>query len=193
VQKPLQTTYKGLPSSPAFDALIQRRVEALERLHPRIIGCRVVVEAPHRSAGSAKVPIGVAVEVEVPNRGVIVGKDAEERREVKDDHTAPLNRAFDAVERQLEKINDLQKQDVKPHEAAGESGMIVRLFPEQSYGFIELDNSPELYFTRNAVVGGDFDDLQVGMMVHVTRATDEGPMGPQASSVRLLDKSKIPA
>ena len=193
MQKPLQTTYKGLPSSPAFDALIQRRVEALERLHPRIIGCRVVVEAPHRGAGSAKVPIGVAVEVEVPHRGVIVARDAQERREAKEDHTSPLNRAFDAVERQLEKINDLQKQDVKSHEAAGQSGMIVRLFPDQNYGFVELDHSPELYFTRNAVVGGDFDDLQVGMMVHVTLATDEGPMGPQASSVRLLDKSKTPA
>jgi cold shock CspA family protein len=192
VQKPLQTTYKGIPSSPAFDALIQRRVDALERLHPRIIGCRVVVEAPHRSAGSAKVPIGVAVEVEVPNRPIIVAKDTQERREVKEDHTTPINRAFDAVERQLEKINDLQKQDVKLHEAAGQSGMIVRLFPEQSYGFIQLDNSPELYFTRNAVVGGDFDDLQVGMMVHVTLATEEGPMGPQASSVRLLDKAKTP-
>ena len=101
--------------------------------------------------------------------------------------------AFDAVERHLEKINDLQKQQVKPLEGAGQSGMVVRLFPEQSYGFIEIDNSPELYFTRNAVVGGDFGDLKVGMMVHVTRATEEGPMGPQASSVRLLDKSRTPA
>ena len=192
MQRSLQTTYKGIPSSPAFDALIQRRVEALERLHSRIIGCRVVVEAPHRSAGSGKVPIGVTVEVEVPNRKLIVGKDTQERHEAKNDHTAPLNNAFDAVERQLEKINDLQQQEVKAHEAAGQSGMVVRLFPEQSYGFIQVDNSPELYFTRNAVVGGDFDDIQVGMMVHITPATDEGPMGPQASSVRLLDKSKTP-
>jgi hypothetical protein len=42
------------------------------------------------------------------------------------------------------------------------------------------------------VIGGDFDELQVGMMVHVTRAADEGPMGPQASSVRLLDRSRTP-
>ena len=66
--------------------------------------------------------------------------------------------------------------------------MVVRLFPEQNYGFIEMDNSPELYFTRNAVDGGDFAELKVGMMVQVTRATEEGPMGPQASSVRLLDR-----
>jgi cold shock CspA family protein len=71
--------------------------------------------------------------------------------------------------------------------------MVVRLFAEQSYGFVEIDISPELYFTRNAVTGGDFDELEEGMVVQVTRATDEGPMGPQASSVRLLDRSKTPA
>ena len=71
--------------------------------------------------------------------------------------------------------------------------MIVRLFPEQNYGFVELDNSPELYFTRNAVVTGTFDELREGMLVHVTRATAEGPMGPQASSVRLLNRAQSPA
>jgi cold shock CspA family protein len=70
--------------------------------------------------------------------------------------------------------------------------MVVRLFSEQNYGFIQLDNSPELYFTRNAVVGGDFDELRIGMMVHVTPATNEAPMKPQASSVRLLDRSSAP-
>jgi cold shock CspA family protein len=64
------------------------------------------------------------------------------------------------------------------------------LFPEQSYGFIEVKDSPELYFTRNAVVGDAFDDLEVGMVVHVTRATTEGPMGPQASSVKLLGRAR---
>lgn len=193
VQRPIQITYKGTESSPAFDALIRQRAAALEDLHPRIIGCRVVVEIPHRGSESGKVPISVAVEVEIPNRDIIVGKDSEERHEAKQDHTAPLNNAFDAVERQLEKIGDIQDREVKRHEAAGQSGMVVRLFPEQNYGFIEIDNSPELYFTRNAVIGGDFDDIEVGMMVLVTRATEEGPMGPQASSVRLLDKAKTPA
>ena len=70
--------------------------------------------------------------------------------------------------------------------------MVVRLYPDQNYGFIEVDNSPELYFTRNAVVGADYDELKVGMMVQVTPATSEGPMGPQASSVRLLDRNRTP-
>jgi ribosome-associated translation inhibitor RaiA/cold shock CspA family protein len=193
LQKPLQITFKGTESSPAFEALIRQRVDALERLHPRITACRVVVEIPHRGADSAKVPVGVAVEVDVPGHNTIFGKDIQERHEAKADHTAPLNNAFDAVERQLGKISDMQIHNVKSAEAAPQSGIVVRLFAEQSYGFVEIDNSPELYFTRNTVTGGDFDELEVGMVVQVTCATDEGPMGPQASSVKLLDRSKTPA
>jgi ribosome-associated translation inhibitor RaiA/cold shock CspA family protein len=193
MQRPLQITYKGMESSPTFDAIIGERVAHLERLYPRLIGCRVVVEVPHRGAETAKVPLAVSVEADIPGRGPIIGKDEEGRHDAKGDHAAPLNKAFDAVERQLEKIGDLQNyQEAKQHEDAGQTGMVVRLFREQNYGFIEFDKSPELYFTRNAVVG-DFDELEVGMMVHVTRSTEEGPMGPQASSVRLLDRSKTPS
>jgi len=151
-----------------------------------------VVEVPHRSPETAKVPIAITVEADVPGRGPIIGKDEEERREAKEDHTAALNNAFEAVERQLDKLADIRSQEVTSRIADGQSGMVVRLFPDQSYGFVEIDNAPELYFTRNAVVGGKFDELQIGMMVQVTRAADEGPMGPQASSIRLLDRSKAP-
>jgi ribosome-associated translation inhibitor RaiA len=105
LQKPLQITFKGTESSPAFEALIRQRVDALGRLHRRITGCRVVVEIPYRGADSAKVPVGVAVEVDVPGHNTIFGKDTKERHEAKADHTAPLNNAFDAVERQLDPRN----------------------------------------------------------------------------------------
>ena len=193
MQKPLQVTYKGLEKSEAIDGLIRQRAAALETLHPRITGCRVVVDVPHRGSESAKVPIGVTVEVEVPGRGLIVGKDADERREAKQDHTAALNNAFEAVERQLEKIADQQANEPAARDAAPQTGMVVRLFPDQNYGFVELDNSPELYFTRNAVTNGSFDELAVGMLVHVTSASDEGPLGPQAKSVRLLDRVRAPS
>jgi ribosome-associated translation inhibitor RaiA/cold shock CspA family protein len=193
MERPLQIVFKGMDTSPALEALVRQRVDHLETIYPRLVGCRVVIEVPHRGSETAKVPIAVSVEADVPGRGPVVGKDEEDRREAKQDHTAALNNAFNAVERQLEKISDLQNEAVKPQAGAGQSGMVVRLFPEQNYGFIEMDNSPELYFTRNAVDGGDFAELKVGMMVQVTRATEEGPMGPQASSVRLLDRGRAPA
>ncbi|HET6389795.1 HPF/RaiA family ribosome-associated protein [Hyphomicrobium sp.] len=194
MERQLQITFRGMATSPALEALIVERVGKLEKLYPRLTGCRVVVEVPHRKSESAKVPIAISVEADVPGRPhPIIGKDEEERREAKEDHTAALNNAFEAVERQLDKISNMRSREVTAHAADGQSGMVVRIFPDQNYGFIEVDNSPELYFTSNAVVGGEFQELKVGTMVQVTRATDEGPMGPQASSVRLLDRSRAPA
>jgi ribosome-associated translation inhibitor RaiA len=192
MQKPVQITFKGTQNSPALEALIRHHVDALDRQHPRITGCRVVVEIPNRSADKTKVPIAVTVEVDLPGHKSIVGKDAQELSEVKDDRTVYVNNAFEAVERQLARIADKQEQTVNRTEVSPHSGMVVRLFPEQDYGFVEVDNSSELYFTRNAVVGGNFDELDVGMVVHVTPAMAEGPMGPQAYAVKLLDKAKTP-
>jgi hypothetical protein len=68
-----------------------------------------------------------------------------ESHATKQDHAAALNKAFDAAERQLEKLADLQNADAKPQENAGQSGMVVWLLPEQNCGFTEIDNWPELY------------------------------------------------
>lgn len=188
-----QITFKNMDASAAVEAIVRRRIAGLEQFHDNIIGCRVVIEVPHRSGESGKVPLGVAVEVTVPGRPTIVAKDAQERHEAKEDQMAPVNNAFDAVERQLEKLADIRTRDVRSAAASeAQTGMVVRLFPEQGYGFVEVDNSSELYFTRNVVAGDAFDDLKPGMLVHVVQANDEGPMGPQANSIRLLDKATTP-
>lgn len=183
---PLQIAFKDMESSEFLETLIRERVGRLERFHHHIVSCRVVVFVPHRSPETGKPPIGLSVEVEVPGRNTVVAKGTEDRREMKNDHTAVINRVFDAVQRQLEDTAEIRRHEVKSHGAEGETGMVVRLFPQQNYGFVEVKGSPDLYFTRNAVTGGAFDDLSVGTMVHVTRATGEGPMGPQASSIKLL-------
>lgn len=186
MEKPLQITFKNLDSSEYLERLIRERVAHLERLQPRLTGCHVIVRVPHRGAESAKNPLGITIEVEVPGHKKIVAKDQEERREAKNDQAMVVNRAFDSVLRQLESLSDIRTGEVKRHDTAGETGQIVRLFPEQDYGFVEIADASDLYFTRNAVIGGSFDELQVGTLVQVTRATTEGPMGPQASSIRVL-------
>jgi ribosomal subunit interface protein len=186
MQRPLEIVFRDLDPSDFVRNLVEERVERLERFHPHIIGCRVVIEAPHRSAEGHNPPIGISVEVDVPARPRIVAKDTEAQRSMKGDHLATINRAFEAVERQLEDLKDKQRGEVKRHENARQTGSIVRLFPDQEYGFIEIAGGPELYFTRNAVIDGSFEQLKVGTMVQVTQATGEGPMGPQASSVAVL-------
>src|SRR5262245_29831306 len=182
MQKPLEITFRNLDTSDFLKNLAEERAARLEKFHPRIIGCRVVIEAAHRSAAGHHPPLGVSVEVDVPGRSRLVAKDEEPQRDVKGDHLSVLNRAFEAIERQLEELVEKQRGETKHHDNARQTGSVARLFPEQDYGFIQIAGGPELYFTRNAVVGGSFADLRVGTMVQVTQATGEGPMGPQASS-----------
>jgi len=96
------------------------------------------------------------------------------------------------VQRRLQAAAQKLRQDVKVHEGELDTGQVVRVFPEQNYGFVQLGTSSELYFTRNAVVDDRFDELEPGTLVQVTPATTEGPMGPQASSVRVLNARRSP-
>ena len=63
---------------------------------------------------------------------------------------------------------------------------MVRLYPAQSYGFIETPGGVDVYFHRVVVEDDAFDQLEVGSEVLYSLAEGEGPMGPQASRVRLV-------
>lgn len=193
MERPLQIAFKNMASSDFLDGLIRERVDRLQRFHPNITGARVVIGVPHRSPESGKTPIGITVEIDIPGHKPIVSKGEQDRREMKGDHSAVVNRVFEVVERQLEQITAIRKGEVKSHGSSGDTGIVVRIFPEQNYGFVEVKDSPDLYFTRDVVANGVFDDIKVGTVVHITRSAAEGPMGPQASSVKLLNARRSPS
>lgn len=190
MESPLQIVFKDMDSSPYLEELIRSRVERLERFHGSIISCRVVVHIPHRSAESGKLPLALSVEVNIPNHNTIVAKDSEERHDAKMDHTLVVNRVFEVIQRQLEQASRIEKGIVKHHESAPDTGRVVRLFPDQDYGFVEMVGGTDLYFSRAVVGDNQFDRLEVGALVQVTPAREEGPMGPQASVVRLHEASR---
>lgn len=193
MERPLQIAFKNVASSEFLEGLIRERVDRLQRFHHHITGARVVVEVPHRSAESGKTPLGISVEVDIPGHKPIVAKGEQDRREMKGDNSAIVNRVFEAIERQLEQTTAIMNREVKNHTSSGDTGVVVRLFPEQNYGFVELRDSPDLYFSRDVVSGGGFDELKVGTVVHVTKSTSEGPMGPQASLIKLLGGGRSPS
>ena len=192
MKRPLQIAFKNMDSSQFVEALIRERVERLQRFHPNIIGARVVVEVPHRSAEGVKTPVGIRVEIDVPGHKAIVAKGEQDRREMKGDTWAIVSRVFETIERQLEQTAAIRNREVKNHGSAGDTGVVVRIFPDQNYGFVEVKDSPDLYFTREVVAADGFDAIKVGTVVHVTRASAEGPMGPQASSIKLLGAGRSP-
>lgn len=184
MQKPLQISFKNLDKSEHLETLIRDRVDKLEQFYPRLIGCRVVLEKPARSA-TAKASLAIAIELDVPGRPKIIAKREDDRRDAKGDNLKLISQAFDAAQRQLEDLTRVASRDVKQHENAGETGCIMQVEKLEDHGFVELAQGESLYFSREAVADNRFDDLKPGMVVHVTRAVRESAMGPAASSIRL--------
>ena len=90
---PLTVSFRGLRHSEALASLVRVQAKALERLFPRILACRVVLERPqHRRTGS---PLHVRVDVHVPGQEVVTehhpSLHAELRRSEVDHYEKILN------------------------------------------------------------------------------------------------------
>jgi cold shock CspA family protein len=72
---------------------------------------------------------------------------------------------------------------VKLHEAPLQ-GRVVEIHPGQDYGKIATTDGGLVYFHRNAVVDGDFEDLKPQDAVELVAQYGESVQGPQASTVR---------
>ncbi len=187
---PLQVTFHNVERSEALETRVRERAARLERLCRDITACRVVVAIPHKSAGSGKHALSLAVELDVPGQR-LVSRREQMPREAKDGLGHLVVEVFEVLERQLEDYVQLRRGETKARAAdALQTGRIVRLFPDQGYGFVEVGGSTALHFTPRALQGLAFEELTVGMDVACTRATEDGPMGPQASSVRRLGEQQ---
>jgi cold shock CspA family protein/ribosome-associated translation inhibitor RaiA len=178
---PLELAFHNLDTSPALEQLVRERAERMQRRFARVNSCRVVVE-PAAKMPSGKILYRCRIETRVPDRELVVSNAPGDQR----DHftaAAAVRDAFDAMERQLEQHSQKVRGDTKTH-AAPLQGKVLRLFPE--YGFIATNDGREIYFHRNAVLEGRFEDLEVGTPVDLSIVHDESPMGPQATTVRPL-------
>ncbi len=93
--------------------------------------------------------------------------------------------AFDVLDRRLQETSDTRQKKVKNHVETAVTGKVLRLFPDEDFGFIETGDGTEVYFHANAVKKGRFDHLQVGQKVKL--AWEEGLKGPQATWVRVQE------
>lgn len=185
MQLPLQITFRDIPPSPAIESKIREKAAKLDEFYDRIIGCRVVVEAPHRRHHQGKI-YHVRIDLTLPGGEVVVNRDPAEHHAYEDAYVA-IRDAFDAAARQLEDYARRQRADTKTHEpGSAPHGRVAKLFTEEGYGFIEVSDGREIYFHRNSVLDDAFDKLAVGSEVRF--AEEEGNEGPQASTVRFIGK-----
>lgn len=172
MEVPLEISTRRLELYPALEAELRERADKLDRFYDRLMSCRIAVDGPtgrHNEGG----PYRVRVDLTVPGSELVANKEAQTL-------AAAMNDAFDAAERQLKQFAERRRGEVKTLESSPR-GTVVRIFPEEGYGFLTGDDGLEVYFHRNAVLGAGFGALQVGSLVRY--AVEQGFEGPQASTV----------
>jgi ribosomal subunit interface protein len=189
MQVPLQITFRHMDSSDAVAARIRERAEELERFFDRVMSCRVVVECRHPRHQQGNL-FRIRVDLKVPGREIVVGRDPATHHAHEDIYVA-IRDTFDTTRRLLEEHVREARGDVKVH-AVPDHGRIARLLPEQNCGFIISADGNEIYFHRNSVTNGGFDNLAVGDKVRFVAQHSESAEGPQASTVVHLGKHNLP-
>jgi cold shock CspA family protein/ribosome-associated translation inhibitor RaiA len=185
MQVPLKITFRNVPKNAAIEDLVRAQALKLERVCDHVVSCRISVEKPqeHQKSGNAfRVRIDVTVP---PQHELVVTREAGEG-DLHEQLSTVIRDAFAAMRRQLRKLVEKQRGEVKSHPAQELSGLVVRLFRDQGYGFIKSLDGQEIYFHKNSLTGDEFQRLEIGTGVQWHE--QEGNQGPQASTVRIVDK-----
>lgn len=160
-----------------LDKIEDEKAKLIRHYANLVLHLRVSIESTsnHKEGGYE-----VRIIASVPNDTVVVKRRGEKVHPL-------LVEAFDVLGMQLKELVR-KKQDHKGVKAQGTvlggngSGIIKKLFPLDSYGFIITSDEQEIFFHENVLKDAVMDDLNEGdsVMFGVT----EGEMGPQATFVR---------
>lgn len=183
METPPEISYRNLESTPELEARLDEELARLERFFEGITSCHVMVEVPNPRHEEGNL-YHVRIEARVPGTELVVSRDPPAHRK-REELEVAVTEAFDAMQRQLEDYARKRRRKVKSHEEPPE-GRVKELYPYEGYGFIETPAGNEVYFHENSVLDDDFGKVEVGSRVRFS--LEEGREGPQASSVRLLDR-----
>ena len=178
---PLQITFRQMEPSAALEARIRELAARLDRFSQHILRCRVIVEPlPQHSHQGA--PHEIHIDITLPGEEIAIRHSAPADHTHEDPYVA-LRDAFRAARRRLEDYERKRRGDVKSHVAPAE-GRICELDAGRDGGRIETDDGHLVYFHRNSVLGGKFQDLTMGTKVRFVE--EAGDRGPQASTVHVI-------
>jgi ribosomal subunit interface protein len=143
--------------------LIADRLEKLNSHHNDITYARVVlVKSNHHQQGSDEARISVSLSRRKTLQAAKVGKTIDEA----------IGIAFDALTREVSeyrrKRRDLDKPRLKMARVEPRTtGIVVEIFPDKGYGFIDIGEEEDVRFSRQVVIGETFDGITTGMSVEV--------------------------
>ena len=117
---PLELSFHNIESSDALKAAVREHVNKLEQFHDHIIGCRVVIEMPHRSQKASGNPPDVHIVIRVPGKEIVISRELAHNghKKAATDAYAVLDNAFSVAQKQLKDYRRISHGDVK-HKTAG--------------------------------------------------------------------------
>lgn len=123
--RPVQISFRKMRAAPALEQEIRSRVAWLDSFHPAVVGCRVVLEVPHRHRRHGR-RLHVRIELSLPGGDVVVdhqpalaavARSATHKSHELDgrhkDASVAIHDAFDVARRRLEDAARRQRGDVK--------------------------------------------------------------------------------
>ncbi|HET7764230.1 MAG TPA: HPF/RaiA family ribosome-associated protein [Burkholderiales bacterium] len=105
---PLRITVLNVPRSAALEARVRKMADKLEKIHSRIVSCRVSIEELRRHRSTARL-FHVRVDLRIPGKEIVSN-----HRHAKDAHVA-LRESFLSLRRQLEDATRVARGEVKKH------------------------------------------------------------------------------
>jgi cold shock CspA family protein/ribosome-associated translation inhibitor RaiA len=205
MQSPLQITFRNMTPSATIEEWIRDEADKLDSFYNRVMGCRVAIEVPHRHHRKGS-PYHIRIDLTVPGEEIVVKREPslshrarqlgeteiEKHLEVKTPHKnlrVAINDAFKAAGRRLQDYARRQRGDIKSH-APLQMARVSKILRDEGYGFLTSDDGRGIYFHKNSVLNRAFSRLKVGTTVSFVE--ELGEKGPQASTVRIISKGRIP-
>jgi cold shock CspA family protein/ribosome-associated translation inhibitor RaiA len=205
MQSVLQITFRNMKPSAAIEEWIREEADKLDSFYKRVMACRVAVEMPHRHHKRGS-PYHIRINLAVPGEEIVVKREPslshrarqlgetgiKKHLEVKAPHKnlrIAINDAFRAAGRRLQDYARRQRGDVKSHTPL-QVARVGKILPDEGYGFLTSDDAREIYFHKSSVLNRAFSRLKVGTSVNFIE--ELGEKGPQASTVRIISKRRIP-
>jgi cold shock CspA family protein len=182
---PLEISYRDIERSDVIDNLVNGEVDHLEEVCDHISSCRVSIERPQKHIKSGS-PYRVRIDVTVPPGHEIVSKREPGQGEMHEELSTVIIDAFDGARRQVKELSERQDKDVKRNREPQVNAIVEAVYPEQGYGFLKTLEGRDVYFHSNSVLNRDFERLTKGTGVYYNE--EMGEKGPQASSLRIVDK-----
>lgn len=188
-----EITYRNVEKTNAIDTLIQEKIAKLELVCNYINSCHIAIEKTHDRPRSGS-PYRVRIDMTVPPGHEIVAESNPGESNQYDPLDAVIRDAFNAARQQLIKLSERQQESHRAHNQEVEqetTALVTKLFHDRGYGFLKTLDGREIYFHRNSVLHDDFERLGIGTGVHFS--LEMGEEGPQASTVKIVDKPGVRA